>query len=354
MQFGLKRREFLALLGGTTARRMLAGGATAAFATSLAAPAVIAAASDAAEFYRGKTLRILVGSPPGGGYDIYARLVAPALAEKIGAEVIVENKAGNGGLAALATLLVRSADGLTIMNGSAEAAILSQMLHRPGATWDVTKLQWLAKLATAPKLWFVGKTARYRSVADARKAARLTWSATGPADNVSDVKSIISYVLGLHSKIVLGYRGSGDMSLAVMSNEVDCGLLSANSALPHIDSIKPLALFGARRWRHLPDVPTLSEVATLPADKIWIVELPRKDRRGAARHGGRAGRGAGSRRLSARCFRRNPHRSRPDRRGRQNQSRDRIYVRRRLAAPGRGADESRRPALAGIREDRAG
>ena len=63
------------------------------------------------------------------------------------------------------------------------------------------------------------------------------------------------------------------MSLAVISNEVDCGLLSADSALPHIDLIKPLALFGAKRWRHLPDVPTLSEVATLPADKMWIVEL---------------------------------------------------------------------------------
>jgi tripartite-type tricarboxylate transporter receptor subunit TctC len=80
-------------------------------------------------------------------------------------------------------------------------------------------------------------------------------------------------VLGLKSKIIPGYRGSGDMSLAVISNEVDCGLLSADSALPHIDSIKPLALFGVRRWRHLPDVPTLSEVAPLPADKTWIVEL---------------------------------------------------------------------------------
>ena len=125
-------------------RRVTAG--TAALAASLAAPR-LARAETAAEFYRGKTLRILVGSPPGGGYDIYARLVAPALAEKIGAEVMVENKAGNGGLAALATLLVRPADGLTIMNGSAEAAILSQMLVRPGATWDVTKLNWLAKLA---------------------------------------------------------------------------------------------------------------------------------------------------------------------------------------------------------------
>lgn len=153
-----RRRKFLALLGG------------AAIGRALAAPPAIAAPADTAEFYRGKTVRILVGSPP-GGYDIYARLVAPALAEKIGAEVIVENKAGNGGLAALATLLVRPADGLTIMNGSAEAAILSQMLRRPGVTLDVTKLQWLAKLATAPKLWFVGKTARYPTVADARRAA---------------------------------------------------------------------------------------------------------------------------------------------------------------------------------------
>ena len=249
-----------------------AGGATAAVAGALAAPALVRAAA-AAEFYRGKTLRILVGSPPGGGYDVYARLVAPALAQKIGAEVLVENKAGNGGLAALATLLTRPADGLTIMNGSAEAAILSQMLGRPGATWDVTKLNWLAKLASAPKLWFVSKTARYGSVAEARQAPRLTWSATGPADDISDVQAIISDVLGLHSKIVLGYRGAGDMSLAVISNEVDCGILSADSALPHIDSIKPLALFGAKRWQHLPNVPTLREVAALPADKVWLVDL---------------------------------------------------------------------------------
>ena len=159
------------------------------------------------------------------------------------------------------------------MNGSAEAAILSQMLERPGVTWDVSKLNCLAKLSSAPKLWFVGKNPRYSSLPEITKADAVTWSATGPADDISDVQAIISYVLGLKSKIVIGYLGSGDMSLAVIRNEVDCGILSADSALQRIDQIKPIALFGARRWAHLPDVPTLREAAAIPADKTWIVEL---------------------------------------------------------------------------------
>jgi tripartite-type tricarboxylate transporter receptor subunit TctC len=233
------------------------------------------AASGAAEFYRDNTVRILVGSPPGGGYDLYARLFAPHLAAKIHANVIVENKAGNGGLAALATLLVRPEDGLTIMHASCEAAIMSQMLQRPGATWDVTTLKWLAKTSKAPKIWFVGAHARYQTVQDAIKAKQLTWSATGKADNISDVAAIISYVLGLKSKIVTGYRGAGDMSLAVVRNEVDSGILSADSALPHIQnkSVKPMAVFASKRWEHLPDVPTLAEAAAIPADKAWMVEL---------------------------------------------------------------------------------
>jgi tripartite-type tricarboxylate transporter receptor subunit TctC len=117
-------------------KRQFAVGATIALLTGLGARR--APASDAAEFYRGKTVRILVGSPPGGGYDLYARLIAPYLAARLGATVLVENKDGAGGLAALSALLVRPLDGLTIMHASAEAAIISQMLARPGVTWDVS------------------------------------------------------------------------------------------------------------------------------------------------------------------------------------------------------------------------
>jgi tripartite-type tricarboxylate transporter receptor subunit TctC len=256
-------------------RRRFFVGVSSALVTSLACGRSPAASSDAANFYRGKTVRILVGSPPGGGYDLYARLIAPYLAVKIGATVLVENKDGNGGLAALSALMVRPVDGLTIMHASAEAAIISQMLARPGVTWDVTKLNWLAKTSMAPKLWFVGSNALYPSIKDTFRANPLTWSATGLADNIRDVAAIISYVLALKSKIVMGYRGAGDMSLAVIRNEVDSGVLSADTALPHVanNSIKPVAILNSRRWHHLPDVPTLSEAAVLPADKIWIVEL---------------------------------------------------------------------------------
>ncbi|HEX3506732.1 MAG TPA: tripartite tricarboxylate transporter substrate-binding protein [Xanthobacteraceae bacterium] len=256
----LKRRKFLQVAIAACLGPMAGRGAI--------------ADTNPAEFYRGKTLRILVGSPPGGGYDVYARLIVQPLATKLGASVVIENNEGNGGLSALAKLLMRPADGLTIMNGSAEAAIISQMLGRPGVTWDVTKLNWLAKMAAAPKLWFVAKDSPHiPSIAAALQADPLTWPATGPADDISDVEAVISYVLGLKSKIVTGFSGSGNMSLAVIRNEVNCGLLSADSALPHLDSIKPLALFGRKRWSHLPDVPTLREAVTIPADRMWAVRL---------------------------------------------------------------------------------
>jgi tripartite-type tricarboxylate transporter receptor subunit TctC len=256
-------------------RRWFSAGLSAVMLGSLAPHSPAAASTDAAEFYRGKTIRILVGSPPGGGYDLYGRLIAPYLAARTSATVVIENKDGNGGLAALATLLVRPLDGLTVMHASAEAAIISQVLARPGVTWDVAKLNWLAKTSMAPKLWYVGANARYPTIKDAERADPLTWSATGPADNISDVAAIISYVLGLKSKVVIGYRGAGDMSLAVMRNEVDSGILSADTALPHVlnRAIKPVAIFSPQRWHHLPDVPTLTEAVVLPADKAWAFEL---------------------------------------------------------------------------------
>src|SRR4051812_37396165 len=83
---------------------------------ALAMSTLTAAAEDSEQaFFSGKTVRLVVGFGPGGGYDLYARMLAPYLAKSLGATVIVENRPGAGGLLALNVVYVSPADGLTMM-----------------------------------------------------------------------------------------------------------------------------------------------------------------------------------------------------------------------------------------------
>ena len=247
----------------------------AAFVACGARPAAAQSPADEAAFFKGKTVRILVGSPPGGGYDLVARMLAPHLGKRLGATVVVENKPGASALLALSYMLVQPPDGLVMMMASAEAAIMSELLSREGVTWSVTKLNWIAKVASAPKLWFVGASSRIASAADAIKAEQMVWPATGPADNISDVAAVLSHVIGLKSKIVVGYKGAGDMSLAVVRGEADSGVLSIDTAIKLVESgqIRPLAMLDARRWPGLPAVPTLDEAAPVDPAKAWMQTL---------------------------------------------------------------------------------
>ena len=258
--------------------RLAMGAIACGLAMPVAAQGQARDTADAAAFFKGKTVRVLVGSPSGGGYDLSARMLAPHMAKRLGATVIVENKPGSGALLALSYMLVQPRDGLLMMMASAEAAIMSELLGRDGANWNVTKLNWLAKVSTAPKLWFAGKDGKFATAADALKTPQVIWPATAPADNISDVAAIISHVIGLKSKVVVGYKGAGDMSLAVMRKEADAGILSADTALKMVQSgqITPIAVFDDRRWKHLPSVPTLAEAAPVAPDKAWMSELRRQ------------------------------------------------------------------------------
>lgn len=248
----------------------------------LAAAGLLAAAPVAAqapaEFYKGKTVTILVGSPPGGGYDAYARMLAPHFAKRTGTQVVIENRPGGSGLLALNVLYASRPDGLTLMHASAEGAIMSQLTQREGARWDVAKLNWLARTGAEPKLWFFSAKSKLGSIADAQAADRVLWSVTGPADNISDVGAVISHALGLKSKFVSGYKGASDMSLAVVNGEVDSGVLSIGSAVKLVQGgqLKPIAIIGRERSPLLPNVPTIFEAAKIPEDKAWWIDFREK------------------------------------------------------------------------------
>jgi len=164
------------------------------------------------------------------------------------------------------------------MNASAEGAIMSKLTDREGARWDLTKLNWLARVASEPKLWFVGKNSKIKSLDDALKADKIMWSATGPADNISDVVAVLSHAVGLKSKVVTGYKGAKDMALAVVNGEVDSGILTASSILPLVKSgdVIPIAIVGHQRWDTLPQVPTIFELTKIPDDKAWWITFREK------------------------------------------------------------------------------
>ena len=97
-------------------------------------------AQDAPAFYKGKTVRFVVGVGVGGGFDAYARMIAPYLARQLDASVVVENQLGAGGLVALNRISTAQADGLQLMIVNGTPAALGQLLDQQNVRYDLTKL----------------------------------------------------------------------------------------------------------------------------------------------------------------------------------------------------------------------
>src|SRR5580704_296430 len=147
-----------------------------------------ARAQDAERAYFGsKTIRLVVGYGPGGGYDAYARMIAPQLSKVLGASVVVENQPGAGGLVALNRLTSAAPDGLTMMIVNGTGAALSQLSEQPGVRFDLGKLGYLGTVSASPWIWLVGPNSTIRTPQDAMSIGkRLNWAAGGPADGLSD------------------------------------------------------------------------------------------------------------------------------------------------------------------------
>ena len=138
--------------------------------SGLAAPVSFAGAQESEQaFFAGKTVRFVVGYGPGGGYDAYARMLAPYLSKNLGATVIVENRPGAGGLVALNGISVAPPDGLTMMIVNGTGAAFAQLTDQQGARFDLAKLGYLATLTAPPSGWIVGPHFQVKTVAEAHQ-----------------------------------------------------------------------------------------------------------------------------------------------------------------------------------------
>jgi len=254
--------------------------------------ATAAHAGEVADFYKGKQVKLIVGYGPGGGYDVYARLVARHLGKYIPGNplVIVQNMPGAGSLRAVNYLYTAAPrDGTTLAAFSRDMPLLGLIGGNSNVEFDPRKFTWLGSSSSYGNdayLMFVRKDAAVKSIADARRPGGppLVLGGTAEGSSGNDVAAVLRDALGLNIKQVLGYPDSNALYLAVDRKEVDgrdAGYSSVKSSHPQWlklgSNMHVLVQFGrATRHPDFPDVPTARKLAQTDEGRalIELAEIP--------------------------------------------------------------------------------
>jgi tripartite-type tricarboxylate transporter receptor subunit TctC len=178
---------------------------------------------EAQSFFAGKTIRIVVGLAPGGGFDTYARLVARHLGKHIPGNptIVVENMTGAGGLiSANHVYRVAKPDGLSLAHVPG-TLLLGQILGQPGVEFDARKFEYIGATVKEEVVCATTKASGIASV-DQLMAAKtpVKIGAVAPGAPTDNTPRILKAALGLPIQVVTGYKGTAEIRLAAESGEV--------------------------------------------------------------------------------------------------------------------------------------
>jgi tripartite-type tricarboxylate transporter receptor subunit TctC len=194
-----------------------------------------------AEFYSGKSITLLIGFGPGGGYDSYARVLARHLGQHIPGQpdVIPQNMPGAGGLAVANFLYnVAPSDGLTLGTFGPFNA-LEPLFGNPSARFDPTKFTWIGKMDVDAGACGAWRGSGIEKFSDLLQRA-VAFGSSGSASTTTQQALALKNMLGAKVKIVQGYKGSADITLAMRRGEVGamCGIAASNTLVQLKDDIK--------------------------------------------------------------------------------------------------------------------
>ncbi|MDO9443411.1 MAG: tripartite tricarboxylate transporter substrate-binding protein [Beijerinckiaceae bacterium] len=278
-------------------RRQALGVATFAMCAIGATLAVTATAQTAradavADFYKGKSVQLIVGYGPGGGYDVYARILSRYMSKYIpgNPNIVVQNMPGAGSLVAANYIYnVAPKDGTVFGTFARNMPLLSVLGGNPAVKFDARKFSWLGSASSYQEdsyIMWVRKDATVQSVADAQKPGGPPVVLGGTAEGATgnDVPVILRDALGMNIKQIVGYPDSNAIFLAIERKEVEgrtTDLSAVRTNRPEYlkpDSyVRALLQFGrATRHPDFPDVPTARELAKDEKSRslIELTELP--------------------------------------------------------------------------------
>jgi tripartite-type tricarboxylate transporter receptor subunit TctC len=242
----------------------------------------VAAQESTEPFYKGKQIQIVVGSSPGGGYDTYARLLARHLSEHIpgNPSIVVQNMSGAGSNRAAGYIYsVAPKDG-TVVGAIFPGAILQPLLGGPTVQHDPAKFIYLGNANSDVYVCFVRADAPVKTFRDAM-TTELVVGASGDGATTRDFPVMLNNVLGTKFKLVMGYPGSREITLALERGEVQgtCGIgwTGIERLYPQWfaqGTVKPLVQLSVKGHRdlHARKVPTTLEFARND-DERSVMEL---------------------------------------------------------------------------------
>jgi tripartite-type tricarboxylate transporter receptor subunit TctC len=249
------------------AARLLLLLATSAACALSAAKAVAQSETD----FKGKTIRLIIGTSTGGGVDLYARLVAQHLSRHLPGEptIVPQNMPGASSVvAANYVYTMAKPDGLTLgaMQGG---AFFDQVLGRDTAKFDWAKFTWIGSPERLEAQLYMRADSPYKSLEDIRRASeapRCGGAGTGATGYF--VPKILEETLGLKFKTVTGYQSGGEIDIAVERGELHCRAYDIGSFVGREPTrtwfkngfVKSLIQTGRKRDARLGDVPTLYEL----------------------------------------------------------------------------------------------
>ncbi len=254
--------------------------------------AVSGRADPVADFYKGKTISMVVGYGTGGGYDTYGRLMALHMGKHIPGNptIIVQNMPGAGSLKAANYLYdVAPKDGTAIGIFARNMPLLGLLKSDQNVQFDPLKFTWLGSSSSFGNdayLLLVRKDAKVKSVEEARKAGGppIILGSTAAGTSSDAMPTVLKDMLGFNIQLIPGYTDSGELFLAMERGEIE-GRTAGLSAVRanKSDWLKPdgmmqvLVVFGrATRHPDFPNAPTARELARNDKDRalIELLELP--------------------------------------------------------------------------------
>jgi tripartite-type tricarboxylate transporter receptor subunit TctC len=232
----------------------------------------------AADFYRGKTVTLLVTSAVGGGYDAMSRTIARHLGDHLPGRpvIVVNNMPGAGGIAATNYLFNRAPRDGTMIGGIQNNTPFEPLLGTPQARYDATKFIWLGSPSVETGLVAVWHQVPVNAIGDLKRR-EITVASSGANSTPSFYTRLINATLGTKMKLIVGYPGQNESFLAMERGEVDGypsifyhSLVATKPDWLRDRKLKLLLQYGPAKEPAIGNVPFVMDLVTKPEDRALL------------------------------------------------------------------------------------